>query len=438
MRLNRTAQRYWRWKEGQRIPNSVRIALGEIARGDAYVLPIRRGQQHLFGVHLEDGRGWLLVGVPHGGAWQDGEEGEVEARVPLAVTGLDEHGLVLSVRGALRKLTGVAPPDALGRRLWSELIEPADRLPFAAALADATGGHEAAVVVRLQGVPGEGPFEIHLLPSCGQAPIAVEAVIVDCSAARERPADAAATPDAAAAPDAAENLKAAFVATLSHEIRTPLGAVNGFAELLARELDDVAARMGHPLPEEVTEFLEAIRENAQRLLTLVNDLFDLSNLEAGTVSMRRVAFELAPLVRRSAAKIAASLADRGIGFDVEIGPEHAFVMGDPQRVEQVLDNLLSNAAKFTDAGEIMLRVWREEEQFTVEVRDTGVGIAADHLQRLFVPFSQEDFRLNRRFPGAGIGLALVKRLLERMGGRIEVESVKGEGTTFRFTLPAAG
>ncbi len=238
--------------------------------------------------------------------------------------------------------------------------------------------------------------------------------------------------------ESANQIKSAFIATMSHEIRTPMGAVNGFAELLARELAEHAEENGLMLPDQITEFLQAIRENSQKLLTLVNDLFDLTNLEVGSIELRSVAIPLHEIILRSTSKMAVALSRKGIDLRVDMDPDDPSVVGDPQRLEQVIDLLLSNAAKFTREGSVTVRTRRRSDaRAEIEVIDTGVGISDQYLDRLFTPFLQEDNRLNRRFEGSGLGLSLVKRLLDLMDGDIEVESTKGEGSTFRVVLPTS-
>lgn len=238
--------------------------------------------------------------------------------------------------------------------------------------------------------------------------------------------------------ESANRLKSAFIATMSHEIRTPMGAVNGFAELLTRELADLEEARDVDLPPQVIEFLQAIRENSEKLLTLVNDLFDLSNLEVGAVELRRTDMPLHDVVMRATSKVAVALSQKSIDLRVDLDPADPIVVGDPHRLEQVLDNLLSNAVKFTDEGSVTVRTHRSHDgRGVIEIEDTGVGIASEHLDKLFEPFVQEDSRLNRQFEGSGLGLSLVRRLLDLMNGGIEVDSIKGEGSIFRVSLPLA-
>lgn len=237
--------------------------------------------------------------------------------------------------------------------------------------------------------------------------------------------------------ESASRLKSTFVATMSHELRTPLGAVNGFAELLKHEIDEWEEQNGQTLPPQVHEFAEAVRTNAQRLLSLADDLFILSNMEMGALRLERVAVHLHPLLQRCITKITRAITHKGVQLNVELAAEEMTVQGDPQRIEQVLDNVLSNAEKFTSEGHVSISTRQEQAEVIIKVADTGAGMDPDYLKKLFTPFLQEDSRLNRRFEGTGLGLALTKRLVDVMGGRITVESEKGKGSTFSIYLPLA-
>lgn len=296
-------------------------------------------------------------------------------------------------------------------------------------------GRESRITYRVQHRNGSVRWlQEHATPQQdAMGDVIVSGILTDVS--EQKAAEAVLTESKQQA-ESANRLKSAFIATMSHEIRTPMGAVNGFAELLTRELAEVEAAAGEPLPEQVTEFLQAIRENSQKLLTLVNDLFDLSNLEVGSINLRRISIPLHDVIMRSTSKIAVALSQKGIDLRVDLDKDDPVVLGDPQRLEQVIDNLLSNAAKFTDDGSVTVRTRsRRDGRAEIEVTDTGVGISDEYADSLFTPFVQEDSRLNRRFEGSGLGLSLVKRLLVLMEGEIEVESEKGEGSTFRIILP---
>lgn len=227
--------------------------------------------------------------------------------------------------------------------------------------------------------------------------------------------------------EAAERAKGAFLANMSHEIRTPLNAVIGFADLLR----DTSA----PTPER-EKWLALQMEAARALIAIVDDVLDLSKFEAG-----RLELELAPLAPTDLAESCVALLtprarDKRLAISVTLEPDlPAWVKGDATRLRQILLNLLSNAVKFTSAGHVQLKVARRAGNLIFVVTDTGLGIPADRRQHLFMPFSQLDASVTRRFGGTGLGLAITKRLVDAMGGRIEVESQPGHGSSFHVFLP---
>ena len=221
--------------------------------------------------------------------------------------------------------------------------------------------------------------------------------------------------------------KSAFIHALSHELRTPLGTLSGFADLLELELADT------PDPETLSEFTTTIRAKARQALALVNDLFDLTQLDNHTLELASVPVPLAPLVRAAAERAFEARPTPAVQLRLNVSPVVAY--GDARRIEQVLDNLLSNAFKFTSEGVVEVVARREGAQSVIVVRDTGIGLSTEYRQRLFTPFVQEDQRLNRSYGGTGLGLALVKRLVDGMEGEIEVDSEKGRGATFTVRLP---
>ena len=229
--------------------------------------------------------------------------------------------------------------------------------------------------------------------------------------------------------------RTSFVARMSHEIRTPLGALNGYAQLLARECEEFEAQRGERLPEQVHEFIESIAERSQKVLVLVQDLFDLSQLEMGQVRVQQNRVNVAPILQRVADRLEPQLEGRDIHLVLQLDASRCDVVGDARRIEQVLENMASNASKFTESGRIELGADVRDAWVAISVRDTGIGISPTYVDQVFEAYTQEDAYLNRRFEGTGLGLALSRRLIELMGGRIEVDSRQGEGSCFTVFLP---
>ncbi|MFB3764299.1 MAG: response regulator [Methanotrichaceae archaeon] len=231
------------------------------------------------------------------------------------------------------------------------------------------------------------------------------------------------------AAEAAARVKAEFMANMSHEIRTPLNAIIGMADLLGSE----------DLEPQLKENFELIRINGEALLAIINDILDFSKIESDKVVLEKRSFNLRSNVEEALDLVSVKAAEKGLNLAYMIDrgvPET--IIGDYGRLRQVLGNLLSNAVKFTDKGEIKLSVSLSEDggktvHFAVE--DTGIGISEDHMSLLFQPFSQMEPSTSRLYGGTGLGLAVSKKLVDLMGGRIWAESRPGEGSTFHFTIP---
>ena len=228
----------------------------------------------------------------------------------------------------------------------------------------------------------------------------------------------------------ANRLKSEFLANVSHELRTPLNAILGYTDLL---LDGIYG----PLDEAKAESLRKVRRNSEALLRLINDILELSRVEAGRMSVIIEAFDPADLTTNSIAGVRPLFDRKNLPLRAEIGRNLPRVEGDRGKVQQVLFNLLSNALKFTEHGHVIVRVFPSENRQTVyfEVTDTGEGIPEDKLHFIFDQFRQLDGSTTRRAGGTGLGLALCQRLAQLMGGAIHVRSEVGRGSTFTFSLP---
>jgi signal transduction histidine kinase len=222
--------------------------------------------------------------------------------------------------------------------------------------------------------------------------------------------------------------KSQFLANMSHELRTPLNAILGYTELI---LDSVYGDM----PEKARSVLDRVQRNGRHLLGLINDVLDLSKIEAGQLVLTVADYSLKTVVETVYTAVEPLAKEKKLAFKVEVPPDLPPGFGDERRLTQVILNLVGNAIKFTDNGEVAIRASNANGSFEVAVRDTGPGISAADQAKLFQEFQQADNSITRKKGGTGLGLAISKRIIEMHGGKIWVESTVGQGSTFSFTLP---
>ncbi len=228
--------------------------------------------------------------------------------------------------------------------------------------------------------------------------------------------------------EAADRLKSAFLATMSHELRTPLNSIIGFTGMLLM-------RLAGPLNAEQEKQLAMVQDSARHLLDLINDVLDISKIEAGQIELAHEPFDMRQALQRCVETVTPLAEKKGLALSVAIAPAVGPIVGDRRRVEQIILNLLSNAVKFTEQGEVRIECAVENNRLVTRVSDTGIGIKPEDMDTLFKPFRQVDSGITRQYEGTGLGLSICKALVEKMGGQIWVESEWGKGSTFVFTLP---
>jgi GAF domain-containing protein len=228
--------------------------------------------------------------------------------------------------------------------------------------------------------------------------------------------------------EVASQHKSQFLANMSHELRTPLNAILGYTELMA---DGIYGE----LPEKTMGVLKRLESNGRHLLGLINDVLDLSKIEAGQLVLELTDYSLEDIAQTVRSTLEPLAADKKLAFKVDVAPKLPAGHGDGRRLTQVVINLVGNAIKFTDAGEVVIKATATDGSFHLSVRDTGPGISAADQAKLFQEFQQADNAITRKKGGTGLGLAISKRIVEMHGGKIWLESQVGQGSTFSFTVP---
>ena len=232
--------------------------------------------------------------------------------------------------------------------------------------------------------------------------------------------------------ETASRHKSDFLASMSHELRTPLNAIIGYSEMLTEEAEDRDQK-------DLVPDLQKIRASGKHLLALINDILDLSKIEAGKIELSPETFDIAGLIEEVVSMVQPLIAKNANVLSINRPDDLGSMYADITKVRQILFNLLSNACKFTELGTITLDAIREKsggiERLSLNVRDTGIGMTPEQMEKLFQPFSQADVQTARKYGGTGLGLAITKQFCEMMGGEIKVASEFGRGTTFTVMLP---
>ncbi len=345
----------------------------------------------------------------------------------IAVRITDLDGRIVDANDAYLRIVGCTREEMLAGELSIERLTPPE---FHAADAGATralledGRYRPFEKEYLRKDGTRVPVLVGGILTPGPPPLTV-GFVLDLSERRRAEAEHRARLEA----EAASQAKSSFLAHMSHEIRTPMNAILGMSQLaLGSGLDETQAR-----------YVRHVQRAAESLLAILNDLLDLSKIEAGHLEMEQLEFDLDEVLDRVASMVGQKAEEKGLELVYALPPRlPRRLVGDPTRLGQVLLNLVSNAVKFTERGEVVVSVAPSEREehavrLAFEVRDTGIGLRPEDAERLFRPFTQADSSTTRRFGGTGLGLAISRRLVEMMGGEIGVESEPGRGSRFRFS-----
>jgi nitrogen fixation negative regulator NifL len=355
---------------------------------------------------------------------------ELLEAIPLPVYLKDSDGRYVRVNRAFELFFHIGRQAIIGRTL-NELLSPEDARVHTekdAELMASKGmqSYEATVHSR-DGVVHETVYRKAALTRRDGSVSGLLGVIVDITERKQAEIEVLRAKEAA---EAASQAKSDFLANMSHEIRTPMNGVIGMTDLALETALTVEQR----------EYLSIVKSSAESLLTIINDILDFSKIEAGKLQVEEISFDLYRLIAEVLKPLALRAHEKGLELLSEVLHDvPRFVKGDPSRIRQVLVNLVGNAIKFTQRGEIILRTELLQLQFGnalihFAVRDTGIGIAPEKQEVIFDAFAQEDTSTTRKYGGTGLGLSICRRLVELMGGRIWLQSELGQGSTFHFSL----
>jgi PAS domain S-box-containing protein len=350
------------------------------------------------------------------------------------VYGLDARGIVTFVNRRGSEMLGYQPEELIGRAMHEATHYsrrdgtpyPEDECPVTRAASQGVPCEvDDEVMWRKDGIPLQVEYAASPVRDHGTVSGAV-VHFRDISARKRVELELIVARDAA---EAASRAKSDFLARMSHELRTPLNSIIGFANVLLKN------KSGRLIENDLS-YLTRVATNGRHLLGLINDILDLSKIEAGHMTLEITSVALDTLVRETVAELEVQMRDRTVELRAEIPPSVRTIETDEARMKQVLINLIGNALKFTEHGEVVVRLETDDTgcPTRLEVRDTGIGIPADRLDAIFNVFEQAESMINRRFGGTGLGLAISRSLCDLMGHRLEVASVEGQGTTMAVRL----
>jgi PAS domain S-box-containing protein len=352
----------------------------------------------------------------------------IEANIDAIMT-TDPAGIITDVNKQMEALTGCTRDELIGAPFKSYFTDP-ERAEAAIkqVLSEKKVTDYELTARSLDGKTTVVSYNATTFYDRGRT---LQGVFASARDVTERKREEVELKQARAVAESASRTKSDFLASMSHEIRTPMNAIMGIADLLAKT----------PLTPEQDKYVQIFRRAGDNLLNLINDILDLSKVEAAQLELEQTGFSLLDLAEKVMEMVAMRAQEKGLALSCEIAPNlPTDLVGDPTRLRQVLLNLVGNAIKFTEVGGVSLRITADGDsavptalRFTIA--DTGIGIPSDKLSRVFERFTQADSSTTRRFGGSGLGLTICKRLVELMGGRIWVESGVGQGSVFTFAVP---
>ncbi|HEX5497958.1 MAG TPA: PAS domain S-box protein, partial [Thermomicrobiales bacterium] len=350
-----------------------------------------------------------------------------DAPIGMALTTPD--GRFVQVNRALCDIVGYAEADLL-TKAFADVTHPADRGADRDQMERLLAGEAHAYQHEKRYLRGDGrsvwvEFSASVVRDETGQPVHIVSQMQDVTARKEAETALRAAKETA---EEASRLKSQFLATMSHELRTPLQSIIGYADLLLQGMDGA-------LTDDQTDDVAAIERGARRLLELINDVLDLSRIEAGQLHLEPMAVDLAAIVEQTLADVRLQAAAKRLSLVVSLPTDLPPLRADPVRLRQILLNLVGNAVKFTAEGGVTVSAQPTAAGVAVAVADTGIGIAPDALPHIFDEFRQADGSMTRRYGGSGLGLAIANRLVRLHRGAIAVESAPGVGSIFTVTLP---